>query len=108
MKQADNNKINSELGKKLSPILAEIEATMWEFDVENLDGKIGNPNYSGTAVRSATKIFFHVLIDKMYKVQIEKGLSLDKSCAMAEKAGYELRDFVKKYTGMDTTLFYDK
>ena len=61
------------IGEKISPILCEIEKTLWEFEAN--DG--GKPNYPIEAFRAATKIFLSVLLDKMYNLQENEGMSLE-------------------------------
>lgn len=90
------------IGEKLSPILLEIEETIIEFDAE-----VGNkPNYDNEALRSATKIFMSVMMDKMFELQMKEEMTLEVSCDMADKLGNELRVLIKKYADVDTFEFY--
>ena len=45
------------IGIKLSPILKEIEYTLWEFEANNSNQR---PQYTDEALRSALKIFMSV------------------------------------------------
>jgi hypothetical protein len=90
------------IGVKLSPILVEIEDTLWEFEA-NIGSK---PEYTTEGFRAATKIFMSALMDKMYSMQEEDGLSMDDRGKMAETVGNELRNMVKTYTGIDTVELY--
>ena len=92
------------IGSKLSPVLEEIEATLWEYEAFNG----GKPNYSFEGFRAAVKIFMSAIMDKMYEKQQADGLSLADMEAAAEAAGNEIRALVKSITGIDTALLYDR
>ena len=87
------------IGKKLQPILNEIEGTILELNGVKL-------NYPKESMRSSTQIFLSVLMDKMNDKQIKDGLSLEHSCEMATRCGEELRGLIKTYTGFDSLKFY--
>jgi len=90
------------IGKKLSPILLEIESTIVEFDYY----KGTKPEYTKDAMRAATKIFMSVLMDKMYELQDKEKIDFDDRLNMAEKAGKELKKLIKTFTNIDTLDFY--
>jgi len=90
------------IGKSLSPILLEIEEIIIENEV-NLGIK---PDYSKEALRSATKIFMSVILDKMWELQKLENIDIEDSDNMAIKCGEELRAFVKKFTDIDTHDLY--
>jgi hypothetical protein len=90
------------IGKKISPVLVEIEEALLDFEVA--DG--GKPNYTKEGFRSATKIFMSVLMDKMYEKQAEELISEKDRLKMAEEAGGAIRKLVKFYTGIDTFDLY--
>jgi hypothetical protein len=90
------------IGKKLSPVLIEIESTLWEFEF-NSGAK---PEYTDEALRAATKIFASVLMDKMYNLQTEEKIELEDKMKMAEKVGNDIRHLVKVYTNIDTHDLY--
>lgn len=92
------------IGEKLSTILEEIEATLWEYEVYS--GK--KPCYSFEGFRAAVKIFMSALLDKMYEKQQAEGMSQTEMEEAAIKTGNDIRELVKSATGLDTTLFYDK
>ena len=60
------------------------------------------PNYSNTDLVNAVIIFQTALMDKLYDNQNYLNMSLDDRCIMAENCGNELREFILKYTGLDT------
>ena len=91
-------------GEKVSPILVEIEETTWEFDSHCND----QPHYPEEAFRAAAKIFMHVLMDKMYSLQNEEKIQFENRCEMANKAGEDVRNLIKIYTGIDSFDFYKK
>jgi hypothetical protein len=86
------------IGKKLSPILLEIEQTLIEFECYNGT----QPKFTDEALRAATKIFFSILMDKMFDLQLKEKMTNKAACEMATAAGEELRRFVKVYTDIDT------
>ncbi len=90
------------IGKHLSPILADIEKVLWQY--EALEGK--KPNYTDQAFRASIKIFMSALLDKMYDLQEDEHLSFEDKINMAKKAGEDLRKLVKIYTDIDTVELY--
>ena len=92
------------IGEKLSPVLEEIEETLWEYEAYNG----AKPNYTFEGFRAAVKIFMSAVMDKMYEKQAAEGMSLPDMEKAAEMAGYEIRALVLARTGVDTALLYDK
>lgn len=90
------------IGQKISPILEEIENTLWEFEAYNGS----KPEYTDAGFRSATKIFMSVIMDKMWKLQDKENITLEDRQNMALKAGEAVRGFVKTYTNIDTHDLY--
>lgn len=93
------------IGEKLSPILEEIENTIWEFEAieENNSCK---PNYSTEGFRASIKIFMSALLDKMYDLQNEEDIKIEDRLNMAKKAGEDLRKLIKTYTDIDCHNLY--
>jgi hypothetical protein len=87
----------------ITPILNELEDAMWEFEVNNVGIK---PNFNDSALRSASKIFMAIMLDKMYNLQDVEKMNLEDRCNMANKLGEEIRKIVKIYTNQDTFDFY--
>lgn len=94
--------MNSDLAKEISPVLHEIEELLWDHEAM-FDEPVG---YSQDELRSATKIFMHVLMDIMYKKQKSDDLPLEEMMKQAEKAGKSIRALIKEYTGLDSHDFY--
>jgi len=92
------------IGEKLSPILIEIEKTIWEHDYY----RQSKPNFSNEAFRAAIKIFMTILMDKMWDLQCDENMSIEDKSNMAQKAGEDLRKLVKIYTNIDTHNLYNK
>lgn len=90
------------IGQRLSPILKEIEETIWEFEA-NTQAK---PNFTMEGFQAATKIFMTVFMDKMFELQTDESLSLKNKLNMAQKAGEDIRQLIKTYTNIDTHEFY--
>lgn len=91
------------IGKQISIILESIEDYILEHEAFNG----AKPEYSLLGFRAATKIFMSALMDKMYELQMKEDISEDDCIKMAEKAGNELRNFVKTYTDIDTVKLYE-
>lgn len=91
------------IGKKLSPVLEEIEATLWEFEAN--DG--GKPNYSLQGFRASVKIFMSALVDKFFEKQQADGISEKDTLEAVEKLGQDIRAFVFNATGIDTHQLYN-
>jgi hypothetical protein len=91
------------LGEKLSPILEEIEYTLWEFEA---NGGL-KPNYTTEGFRAGIKIFMSVLMDKIWELQQDESISIDERINMAQKAGEDVRNLVKTYTNIDTHSLYE-
>jgi len=83
------------IGKKLSPVLAEIESTLMEFYGHK-------PNYTNEGFRAATYIFVQAVMDKMWEVQNFDKMDIKDREKMAEKCGNEIRNLIKTYTDIDT------
>lgn len=95
---------NITIGQKLSPILVEIENTLWEF--EALNGQ--KPNYTIDGFRAGIKIFMSVLIDKIWELQQNENIDMDDRINMANKVGEEIRKLVKIYTDIDCHKLYEQ
>ena len=90
------------IGEKLSPILEEIEATLLEYEEQEL----GQPLYTEAGFRAAVKIFFSVIMDGMWDLQVDIGMSMEDRLVMAEEAGLDIKKLIMKYTGIDTHKLY--
>jgi hypothetical protein len=90
------------IGKKLSPILSEIESALIEYEL-NINRP---PQYTDEGFRASVKIFLSVMLDKMWKLQEDEGIDIDTRADMAEKLGTEIRNIVRIYTNIDTHNLY--
>jgi hypothetical protein len=90
------------IGKKLSPILSEIESALIEYEL-NINRP---PEYTDEGFRASVKIFLSVMLDKMWKLQEDEGIDIDTRADMAEKLGTEIRNIVRIYTNIDTHSLY--
>lgn len=90
------------IGKRISPILEEIESTLWEFEIRN-----GNKTeYTNEGFRAAVKIFMSAIMDKIWELQSEEEMSMVDRIKMVEKCGEDVRKIVKIYTDIDTHDLY--
>lgn len=90
------------IGKSLSPILEEIEHTLWEYELNN--GQ--KPNYTIQGFRASVKIFMSTLLDKSWELQENENISSEDRMKMAESIGTEIRKLIKTYTDIDTVDLY--
>ena len=90
------------IGEKLSPILEEIEATLLEYEEQEL----GQPLYTEAGFRAAVKIFMSVVMDSLWNMQELTDMTLDERLDMAEEAGLDIKKLIMKYTGIDTHTLY--
>ena len=89
--------MKSTLGEKLTPILEEIESTLFEYEGDK-------PDFGPTAMRAAAFIFASVMLDKMWEL-MEKEEIEDRD-TMGFKMVEDLRKLVKTYTGIDSKELY--
>ena len=90
------------IGKQLSPILLELEATIIDFDCHvNI-----KPCYSEDALRAAGKILISVFMDKMWEMQEVDNMKQEHRMEMAQKYGEDLRQMFKTYCNVDSHDFY--
>jgi hypothetical protein len=90
------------IGKKLSPILSEIESTLMEFEINVAKP----PEYTDEGFRASVRIFLSAMLDKMWKLQEDEGIDINTRADMAEKLGNEIRNIVRVYTNIDTHSLY--
>lgn len=90
------------IGKKLSPILSEIESALIEYEL-NINRP---PEYTDEGFRASVKIFLSVMLDKMWKLQEDEEIDINTRADMAEKLGNELRNIIRVYTNIDTHDLY--
>ena len=90
------------IGKKLSPILSEIESALIEYEL-NINRP---PQYTDEGFRASIRIFLSAMLDKMWKLQEDEGIDINTRADMAEKLGSEIRNIVRIYTNIDTHSLY--
>ena len=93
------------IGEKLSPVLKEIEDTLWEFEYDYPEIK---PEYTTEGFRAACKIFMSAMTDKMFENIQVKGMIQKEAEIEAQQLGEELRKLVLTYTGIDTFDLYSE
>lgn len=91
------------IGKRLSPILSEIEDTLWEFEA-NLGIK---PEYTDAGFRAGIKIFMSVMMDRVWELQSDESIDMADRANMATKLGEDVRKLIKTYTNIDIHDLYD-
>lgn len=95
--------INAGFGGRLSHVLESIEDSMWEYEAH-----VGlSPNYTDGGFRAGIKIFMSVIMDKMWKLQESEVMSMEDRGKMADKAGQDIRNLIKTYTGIDAHKLYE-
>lgn len=90
------------IGKEISPILTEVEETLWFYE-----SKIGDkPCYTEDGFRAACKIFISAVMDKMWELQERDDLDIETRQEMSASCGEEFKRLIKVYTDIDTGKFY--
>lgn len=89
------------IGKKLQPILLELEKTIAEF---NCTGK--KPEYPKDSIHAVSIIFISVLMDKMWEMQETDKMEMKDREEMATKCGEDIRKLIHTYTGLDSHDFF--
>lgn len=90
------------IGKQLSPILVEIENTLWEFESRNY----GSPEFTQDGFRAVCKIFISVIMDKIWDLQENESMTIEDRLNMAQKCGEDFAKLIKIYTNIDSTKLY--
>jgi hypothetical protein len=90
------------IGKKLSPVLSEIESALMEFEINVAKP----PEYTDEGFRASVRIFLSAMLDKMWKLQEDEGIDINTRADMAEKLGSEIRNIVRVYTNIETHDLY--
>ena len=65
-------------------------------------GDENKPNYSNRDFMNAVIIFQTALMDKMWDNQIYIEMSIQEQMDMCMNCGAELRELIRKFTGLDT------
>jgi hypothetical protein len=91
------------IGKEISPILEEIENTLWEFEAVYPTIRT---EYSKEGFRASIKIFMSAMVDKMWELQVDESIDFEDRIKMAVKLGEDIRKMVKTYTDIDTHDLY--
>lgn len=91
------------IGERLSPILVEIEETLWEHEA-TLATK---PEYTLAGFRAAAKIFMSAMMDYTYSRNAAIGMNMGQMTADVENLGKEVRGIILKYTGIDSVKLYN-
>jgi len=91
------------LGEKISPILEEIEDTLWDREafMPNSPHK-----FTEAGFRASIKIFMANIMDRIWILQEAEGMPLEDRMKMVEHAGNEVKKLVFEMTGIDTTKLY--
>jgi len=86
-------------------VLEEIETGLWEHDIR-VEDKIAEPyQYSNNEFRACLKIFMSAMMWKLWKKM--EGETIETKAEKANQLGNELREFILKYTGVDTLKLYE-
>jgi len=90
------------IGDRLSPILVEIEETLFEFE----NNSQNPPEYTPEGFRAATKIFMSTVMDAMWNEQEKLEIPMALREKEAESVGFKIHDLILTHTGIDTHKFY--
>ena len=75
------------------------------FLEQAINAKLGEnkPNYTKRDFFHVLIIFQNALMDKMFDNQNYIGMNYEERAEMAVNCGYDLRDFILKYTGLNSS-----
>ena len=78
-----------------------------ENDIEKIATEILNtsrikPNYTNRDFMNIVIIFQSAMMDKLFEVMNFDNMALEERLKMAEKCGLDLKDYIYKYTNIDT------
>ena len=78
-----------------------------ENDIEKIATEILNksrikPNYTNRDFMNIVIVFQSAMMDKLFDVMDFDGMKIEDRLLMAEKCGLDLKDFIFKYTNIDT------
>ena len=76
-------------------------------DLEKIATEILNtsrikPNYTNRDFMNIVIVFQSAMMDKLFEVMNFDNMALEERLKMAEKCGLDLKDFIFKYTNIDT------
>ncbi len=91
------------IGEDLSPILSKIEDALW---MSERDIAVGPPLYTDEGFRAAIKIFASAVMDKIWVQQEALHLPMEDRLKHVEEVGKEVRELIKKHTGIDPHDLY--
>jgi hypothetical protein len=89
--------------KLLNKALNDIEDLLWDDEFMNPGIKV---NYINRSMASATKIFTHVLLSKMWEYQESKKLPQEQRENCALVIGKVIRQLILDSTGIDLPKMY--
>ena len=94
--------------KNLSEMAHDLATLMLQTDsTEMEDGKLVSYHIDWTdhEIMAATLIFVSMITNRHNK-SLDKDISTEEKTDIARTFAEEIRDFVKRYTGIDTTKYY--
>lgn len=90
------------IGQEISPILKEIEDTLWFYEATCGE----KPCYTDEGFRGACKIFISAVMDRMWELQEKESLDMEIREEMASRCGKEIKKLIQVYTDIDTYKMY--
>lgn len=92
------------IGKKISPVLVEIETALLEFEA----AVPMKPEFTQAGFRAAVKIFQSVLLDRIWELQQKENMPRRDRINMVEQAGKDIRKLIKTYADIETFDLYSE
>lgn len=93
-----NMKTTNPHGPQASVVIEELGDMLWAIDAEYQEPY----HFTDRALGSALKVFTTVLFDKAWEHQEREGILLEDRLLFATQIGEELRELIKKHTGLDS------
>lgn len=89
--------------EEIENILCDVEKAIFTLEYALDDTP---PGYGTRAFRAAIKIFIHVLLDQMWKMQEAEKMDMEDRVKMGQAAGEDFNLLVRKYTGQNSRKMY--
>lgn len=90
------------IGKRISPVLEQIENDLWMWEANEMV----KPEYTHEGFRASIKIFVSALMDKIWNLQENEKMDFADRIKMVERASQDVSKIVKTYTNIDTKELY--
>ena len=86
--------------------LIVLENGLWDHDLRVEEQHASPYEYDDETFRACIKLFMSSMMWKLWEVQEKNDVEFSIRCDEAESVGNEIKEFVKKWTDIDTRSLY--